>query len=85
MISICDMGSSYNDCNGDIILVWRWRAEGPVSALQSQPTKTQEMIDLSHLQVVAFPWHVPLNGRAFQGNIYFGSIPTLIFPHAPLC
>ena len=31
---------SYNNCNGDITLIWKRRAEGLISPLQSQPTKT---------------------------------------------
>ena len=42
---------TYNNCNGDIILVWRWGTKGPISPLQSHPTKTSYKNDRfqSHL------------------------------------
>ena len=43
---------------------------------------------LVHIQIVhlAFPWHVYRQMvTAFKGEIYFGSIPTLSFPHVLIC
>ena len=36
------------------------------------------MIDFSHIQIVAFPWQHRQMVTSFKGEIYFGSIPTLI-------
>ena len=49
------------------ISFWRWRVEGPISPLQSQPTKTSYRNDrFSHIQIVVFPWHASPNGHVIQ-------------------
>ena len=57
-------GPNCNNCNGDM-LVWRWRAEGPISPLQSQPTETSYRNDRfqSHPECSIFlaciaKWHL---------------------------